>query len=87
VQEAADGGQKGSTAVDGEHPDGGFAFQGHVPAAERVKGGKENFHAPAGEAAFEEIVCKVCQGLFYHNQAPFLSSFYDSCEISADSMC
>lgn len=64
-QKTAHRGNDGGTAIDGKHPDGSNAFQGKIPAAERAKGCEEDFHAPAGEPAFEKVFCKGCSVVFH----------------------
>ena len=54
-KQPVDRGKQGGATVNRKHPEGGISFQGHFPAAQPVKCGKDDFHAPAGEAAGEEI--------------------------------
>ena len=49
-----EGRQKGSTAINGEHPEGGAGFQGHIPVAQGTQSGKEDFHTPVAESAVQE---------------------------------
>jgi len=66
VKQFADGGKEGGAAVDGKHPKGSIAHQGHVPAAQGIHGGENDFHAPADEAAFEKIFCKLNDAVFHN---------------------
>lgn len=51
-------GDDGGTAIDGKHPDGGDALQCQVAVAQGADGGEDDFHAPAGQTAFEKIFQK-----------------------------
>ena len=67
-QQPADRRQNGYAAVNGEHPDRGVSFKRHVPAAKGVQSGKQDFHAPAGEAAFYKIM-KKRKHIFFHGSS------------------
>lgn len=60
-QQPAQRGKDGCASIDGEHPDGGCAFERHIPPAERIQGGEQDLHAPAGKAAFYKILEKGIQ--------------------------
>lgn len=51
-------GDDGGTSIDGKHPDRGDASQGQVAVAQRADGGEDDFHAPAGQTALQEIFYK-----------------------------
>lgn len=54
-----DRGEKSSTSVDGEHPEGGIAGQFEVTHTQGVQTGPEDFQAPANDSASKKI--------FYHH--------------------
>jgi len=62
-------GKDGGASIDGKHPQRSVSHQSHVPAAEGVHGGKNDFHAPADETAFEKVFYEV-QGTLFHKEAP-----------------
>ncbi len=54
MQETKDRFQKGCTAINGEHPERGFPFQGKVSVAQCPQRCEEYFKAPADEATVQE---------------------------------
>lgn len=49
------GGQQAPGSVDGKHPQGSGALEGHIPSLQGMEGRKQDFQAPAQDAAFEKV--------------------------------
>ena len=43
-------------AINREHPDRSMPRQFKIVIADRIKGGEDNFHAPARESAYHKII-------------------------------
>lgn len=53
--QAEDGSQQAACSIDGKHPQGSGSFQRHVPSLQGMEGSKQDFEAPAEDAAFEKV--------------------------------
>lgn len=51
-------GDDSGAAIDGKHPDRSDASQGQVTVAQGADGSEDDFHAPAGQTAFQKIFYK-----------------------------
>lgn len=54
-----DGGQKSGHPIDGEHPDGGLAYELHLPPLKGFEARPEDFQAPANKSAEDKFVFHV----------------------------
>ena len=55
-EQVKDGRKQTARPVDGEHPEGGNAPEGEVPSSQGLQGSKDDFQAPAKDAAFDKIL-------------------------------
>lgn len=69
LKQSADGGQNGGEAIDGKHPEGSTAHEGHISPAQGIYGSKNDFHAPACQAAFEKVFDEG-NDIVFHENAP-----------------
>ena len=61
-EQSGDRRQKGCHPVNGKHPDGGMAFQLHLPPLKRFEAGPEDFQTPACKTAYNKSV-------FHHTES------------------